>query len=59
MTLIIRSALGRSQQPNTDKDIAQVLKSFQSTLKSIQKMEKELVQTQSNALAQLISSIKF
>ena len=59
LTLIIQSALGRSQQPNTDKDIAQVIKSFQPTLKTINKAEKALSQTQEKALAELIAAIKF
>lgn len=58
-TLVIQSALSRSQQPNTDRDIAQVLKSFHPTLKIINKAEKELMQTQEKTLVQLIAGIKF
>lgn len=49
-TLVIQSALSRSQLPNTDRDIQNILKSPQHTLKLINKAEKELSKTQEKTL---------
>lgn len=52
-TLAIHSALNRTQQPNTEHDIAQKMKALKSTLSTIEKTEKKLSDTQKNAIGQL------
>lgn len=55
--LAIHSALSRSQQSHAEKDIDQQLKIIQPALKNINQAEKQLAETQSNALEQLVAGI--
>ena len=55
--LSIQSALNRMQQSSTEKDIEQHLKIIHSALKTINKAEKELAQTQEKILQDLIKNI--
>lgn len=57
--LTIQSALNRTQQPRTEKDIEQQLKMLQPLLKKINQAEKELQNTQQKTVAQLIAAIQF
>lgn len=57
--LAIQSALNRTQQPHTEKDIEQQLKLLGPILKKIDKTEKALLQTQTQAVTQLVANIIF
>lgn len=56
--LAIQSALARMQQLHTEKEIDAKLKYLSSIFKSIGKAEKELIETQKKALAELVAPIK-
>lgn len=56
-TLAIHSALNRTQQPNTEHDIAQKMKTLKSTFSAIEKTEKKLSDAQKNVIMQLTQHI--
>lgn len=58
ITLAAHSALSRSHNPNTQKDIEQALKPCQAVLKSIGQDEAALLKSQVNALADAIKAFK-
>lgn len=55
--LIIHSALNRMQQPHTEQDITQKIKTLKSTFTTIETAEKELIHAQNNAITQLMQGI--
>jgi len=56
-TLSIQSALSRLHEPNTTKDIQQVLQKLKPDLKAIQEAEKTLCQSQQAALDEITRPI--